>query len=135
MVGERRRRLIGAIATAPVVLGGAGSLAAFAAEKAPAFRLLEDMRAAPTSSPPVLGMDRREEFDMRRPIKWVGEAMPAFARRLPSPAQHEWLELVKYWNEGGRAPVWFVADPLRADAELIQHREPRQYRWSVPHPG
>jgi len=113
---------------------GGTSVAAFAAEKAPAFRLIEDMKAASTAATPILGMDRREEFDMRRPIKWSGDAMPPIAQRLASPAQHEWLELVKYWNGGGRAPVWFVADPLRADAELVQHREPVKYRWSVPYP-
>jgi hypothetical protein len=114
---------------------GGTSVAAFAAEKAPAFRLLDDMQAASSTTPaPVLGMDRREEFDMRRPIRWAGHAMPPIARRLPSPPQHEWLELVKYWNGGGRAPVWFIADPLRADSELVQHAEPRSYRWSVPYP-
>jgi hypothetical protein len=113
---------------------GGTSVAAFAAEKAPVFRMLDDMKAAPAPLPPVLAMDRREEFDMRRPIKWTGDAMPPLAQRLPSPPQHEWLELVKYWNGGGRAPLWFVADPLRADSELVQHREPVRYRWSVPYP-
>jgi hypothetical protein len=79
-------------------------------------------------------MDRREEFDLRRPIKWVGDAMPALAQRLPSPPQHEWLEAVKYWNGGGRAPVWFVADPLRADVDLIGHRAPAEYVWPLPYP-
>src|SRR6266850_1095044 len=50
---------------------GGTSVAAFASQKAPAFRLLDDMRtaAASTSPAPVLGMDRREELDLRRPIK------------------------------------------------------------------
>jgi hypothetical protein len=113
---------------------GGTSVAAFAAEKAPVFRLLDDMKAAPAAPAPVLAMDRREEFDMRRPIKWTGSAMPPLAQRLPSPPQHEWLELVKYWTGGGRAPVWFIADPLRADSELIQHGEPVKYRWAVPYP-
>ena len=115
---------------------GGTSVAAFASQKAPAFRLLEDMRTAAvtTSPPPVLAMDRREEFDLRRPIKWVGDAMPPIAQRLPSPPQHEWLEVVKYWNGGGRAPVWFVADPLRADVDLIGHAAPAEYTWPVPYP-
>jgi len=115
---------------------GGTSVAAFASQKAPAFRLLEDMRtAAVTTSPPaVLAMDRREEFDLRRPIKWVGDRMPPIAQRLPSPPQHEWLEVVKYWNSGGRAPVWFVADPLRADVDLMGHPAPSEYTWPVPYP-
>ena len=71
---------------------------------------------------PVLAMDRRESLDLRRPIAWLGAAMPAIDRLLPAPPQHEWLEAVKYWNGGGRAPVWFVVDPRRT-----QHR-PRAAR-------
>ena len=115
-------------------LGGT-SVAAFARQPAPAFRLLDDLRdaARSASAPPVLAMDRREELDLRRPIKWIGETMPTVAQKLPSPAQHEWLEVVKYWNNGGRAPVWFVADPLRTDVDLFQHPLPVTYRWPVPY--
>ena len=65
-------------------------------------------------------MHRREDLDLRRPMEWLGPDVPAFSRRLAAPAKHEWLELVKYWNAGGRAPVWFVADPLRTDLALIE---------------
>ena len=61
-------------------------------------------------------------LDLRRPIIWVGAAMPALAQRLPSPPQHEVARGRECWNGGGRAPVWFVADPLRADVDLIGHR-------------
>ena len=45
-------------------------------------------------------------------------------------AKHEWRELVKYWNEVGRDPVWFVADPLRSDLALIDDPPWRaSYRW------
>ena len=128
---------------------GGTSVAAFAAQPAPAFRLLDDMRSAAratgsTGAAPVLAMDRRAEFDLRRPIRWMGDAMrpqettsttsATFERRLPSPPQHEWLEMVKYWNGGGRSPVWFVADPLRTDIDLVQHPAPVTYRWAVPYP-
>jgi hypothetical protein len=113
---------------------GGTSVASYAHQKAPAFRLLEDMRTTAPAVAPVLAMDRREEFDLRRPIRWVGEAMISIADRLPSPPQHEWLELVKYWNGGGRAPVWFVADPKRTDVDLIQHSAPVEYRWPLPYP-
>ena len=75
--------------------------------------------------PPVLAMHRRQDFDMRRPLQWVGARC---RRRSPSASprrrKHEWLELVKYWNGGGRAPVWFVADPLRSDLALVHHDGP-----------
>ncbi len=100
---------------------------------APAFRMLSDMHARAAegaAAPPVLAMHRRGEFDMRRPIQWVGSEMPALKGRLPSPPKHEWLELVKYWNGGGRDPVWFIADPLRSDLALAKYeRRPALYRW------
>ena len=80
---------------------------------------------------PVLAMHRRQELDLRRPSVWAG-GLPPFAQHLPAPPKHEWLELVKYWNRGGRAPIWFVADPPRSD--LRARRPPRagqrgDYRW------
>jgi hypothetical protein len=41
---------------------------------------------------------------------------------------------VKYWNGGGRAPLWFVVDPVRAGIDLVQHGDPVRYRWPVPYP-
>jgi hypothetical protein len=101
---------------------------------APAFRLLADMstaeRAGGSAGSPVLALHRREEFDLRRPIAWVGGRMPPLRSKLPTPPKHEWLELVKYWNTGGTAPVWFIADPLRSDLALVDHGEPEAtYRW------
>ncbi|PYR40746.1 MAG: hypothetical protein DMF95_32785 [Acidobacteria bacterium] len=115
---------------------GGTSIAAYARLKAPAFRLLDDMRSAAraTREPPVLAMDRREDFDFRRPIAWVGDARPPVERKLPAPPQHEWLEPVKYWAGGGRAPVWFVVDPMRTTIDLVQHEEPVRYRWPLPYP-
>lgn len=115
---------------------GGSSIAAYSRQKAPAFRLLDDMRSAARSTrePPVVAMDRRESLDFRRPIAWVGDAMPAVARTLPAPPQHEWLEPVNYWNSGGRAPVWFVVDPMRTSIDLVQHTEPTEYRWALPYP-
>lgn len=111
------------------------SVVAYARQKAPAFRLLDDMgaRAREENVAPVLATDRRQNFDFRRPIEWVGNAR-AFSGRLVAPPQHEWLELVKYWNGGGRAPVWFVVDPKRAQVDLIDHGDPIRYRWTLPHP-
>jgi hypothetical protein len=133
-------RPVAIVAALCIAAGGAHiggtSVAAFTREKAPAFRLLDDMRSASQAmaAKPVLGMDRREAFDLRRPIRWVGDQMAPVDRTLPSPPQHEWLELVKYWNEGGVSEAWFLADPLRTDIHLLAHGEPRRYRWPVPYP-
>jgi hypothetical protein len=110
-----------------------GLLYGFVRNEAPVFRMLDDMatRYQERGEHPVLAMHRREEFDLRRPMLWKGAAMPPIAERLPSPPKHEWLELVKYWNGGGRSPIWFVADPLRSDLALISARSrPTLYRWS-----
>ena len=115
---------------------GGTSIAAFARQKTPAFRLLDDMAATAQSAaaPPVLAMDRRNAFDFRRPMVWADGALPRFERTLPAPPQHEWLEPMRYWNSGGRAPVWFVVDPKRSSIDLVQHGEPARYRWPVPYP-
>jgi hypothetical protein len=113
---------------------GGRSVAALGREPAPAFRLLADMRAATGEGVPVLAPDRRQSFDLRRPLVWLNDDAPRFARQLPAPPQHEWLEAVKYWNAGGRAPVWFVVDPRRAAVDLVQHSGPSRYRWSLPFP-
>jgi hypothetical protein len=137
-----RRLGLVALAVIAVVSAHVGgtSVAAYSRDKPPAFRLLDDMRAAFTAlnAAPVLALDRRQEFDLRRPIRWVGDAMPLIDRKLPAPPQHEWLELVKYWNGGGRAPVWLVVDPMRHVVDLIGRgaaaTEPARYRWHVPYP-
>jgi hypothetical protein len=115
---------------------GGTSIAAYAREHAPAFRLLDDMRSAArlAPEPPVLAMDRRNALDFRRPITWLGVGMPRVAQTLAAPPQHEWLEAVKYWNSGGRAPVWFVVDPMRTSIDLVQHGQPSAYRWALPYP-
>jgi len=126
-------RLAAVVATVNIAMTSA-ALQGYSREEAPAFRMLADMRASahagPTSVAPVLAMHRREELDLRRPMVWLGSATPAVGARLPAPPKHEWLELVKYWNGGGRAPVWFVADPLRSDLALVDHRQLRgSYFW------
>jgi hypothetical protein len=116
---------------------GGTSIAAFAREKAPAFRLLDDMAAAArsTGARPVLAMDRRNAFDFRRPMLWAADTVPRFEATLPAPPQHEWLQPMQYWNRGGRAPVWFVVDPKRASIDLVQHGDPVRYRWGLPYPS
>jgi hypothetical protein len=109
------------------------TLYGYAQMPAPAFRMLGDMYGgvvAGGDSRPVLAMHRKDEFDMRRPMQWAGSQLPTFAAHLPAPPKHEWLELVKYWNGGGRQPVWFVADPLRSDLALLRTPDrPVLYRW------
>ena len=113
---------------------GSTSIAAYARQKAPAFRLIDDMTRAAlaTGVRPILAPDRRESFDLRRPIVWT--PAPPVVRQLPAPPQHEWLEAVKHWNGGGQDPLWFLVDPRRSAIDLVQHGLPFEYRWPLPYP-
>ena len=130
--------VVGVVAAVSVTLAQT-SVVQYASLEAPAFRLLDDMNAAAESrsTPPIaLGMHRREDLDFRRPMVWQGEKLPKIAQRLPAPPKREWLEAVKYWNGGGRAPVWFIADPLRSDLALIDRSSSvRSYRWPLTYPA
>ena len=130
-----------AVLVACVSLAVAGpAVYAYSREEAPAFRLLAEMHSvlseagASPNRAPVLAMHRRAEFDLRRPFAWTEPDSPLFGARLPAPPKHEWLQLVNYWNSGGRRPIWFVADPLRSDLALIEHAPPRTYRWAIDQP-
>jgi hypothetical protein len=112
------------------------ALYGYAGEDAPSFRMVGDMaqmreQAGAAFKPPVLAFHRREMFDLRRTLQWAGDRVPPVSATLPSTNKHEWLELVKYWNDGGRDTIWFVADPLRSDLALIRRASrPVLYRWS-----
>jgi hypothetical protein len=129
------RRVAAAAAAAIILLCfalDARTLYAYSSKEAPAFRMLGEMARAARSSPmtPVLAMHRRNDLEMKRPLQWMGDRMPSLDRRLAAPPKHEWLQLVQYWNSGGRAPVWFVADPTRSDLALVHaQRRPAEYRW------
>jgi len=113
---------------------GGRSVAALASQPAPVFRLLAEMKTAGAGMAPVLAPDRRQSFDLRRPLVWAADQAPIFERQLAAPPQHEWLEAVKYWNGGGRSPVWFVVDPRRAAMALLQHGPAMRFEWSLPYP-
>jgi hypothetical protein len=111
---------------------GHPTLTAYASQEAPAFRMLNDMRANHSDAGAILAVHRRQDYDLRRPLAWMGASAPPFSVRLAAPPRLEWLELVKYWNDGGRQPAWFVSDPRRSDLALIHHDRPRaEYRWPL----
>jgi hypothetical protein len=138
----RPRLVVAALGLAMFNVQIAGtSLAGYSSVAAPAFRLLSDMRelsasaASSAAKSPVVATHRRESLDLRGPLAWSGGAIPGVRQWLPAPPQHEWLELVKYWNGGGRDEVWFVTDPARTDVALIDHASARAmaYRWPFQH--
>jgi hypothetical protein len=134
--GRWASALVIALGVASAAVGQA-SVYQYTQARAPAFQLLEDMASAGRDGPPIVfAMHRREELDFRRPIRWVGTRMPAVETRLAAPPKREWLEIVKYWNSGGRRPVWFIADPLRSDLALFDRSDRiTSYRWSLAYPS
>jgi hypothetical protein len=121
------------IAAVPIVLLAAlrayPAGVVYGSEKHPAFRAIEAAAAA------IAGGDRPaaiySHYALRRPLQ---AAAPAGVTVVEPRRSYEWLDLVDYWVEGGRAPVWFFADPKRTDLALIDQRGRSlltQYRWSV----
>jgi hypothetical protein len=87
-------------------------LAAYATQPSPTVRALEAMREWKGPRPGALGIHQT----FQRPLE--AEMVPV-EPLLPSPPRREWLELVKYWQHGRTAPLWFLADPRRTDLALI----------------
>jgi hypothetical protein len=117
-------------AGASVALGAAGlaltvpALAQYASDGGPVARAAADVRRTAVSQPHQLAM----HLTFARALR--GE--PFAPTALPSPDKREWLELVRYWRQGGTRPVWFLADPRRTDLNLVDpaSRQLRAaYRW------
>jgi hypothetical protein len=126
---------LGAIVLSGLCLvAGWPALTAYTSEPAPVFRLFGDMRAAGAAERAVVAMHRRSYSDTTRVRGWLGsEGFPW--RLLPAPAGHEWLEITRYWLEGGTDKVWLLADLRRTDLALIDpaSRHPNgHYDWSTP---
>ncbi len=104
--------VIGALALWGVATA-APTLAAYGSEASPAVRALRAMEAA-RDLPLPGGLAMHQTFS--RPLE--AETSPV-QPVLPSPPRREWLELSRYWRDGGKAPLWFLADPRRSDLALI----------------
>lgn len=103
-------------------------LQAYTRQGSPTARMFDDVAAAAAGgTPPTLALHQ----SLQRPLE--AETRPV-GTTLPSPPRREWLELVKYWREGGSGPVWFLADPRRTDLALVDpeaRRVRRDYAWGV----
>ena len=100
----------------------------YAAAPHPAFRALADVQRRAEVEPPAM---LTTHFELRRPMRAVE---PTGLPVTYAPRQCEWMELVTYWAGGGRAPVWFLANPRRTDLDLIDRHSRRdvvRYRWTA----
>jgi hypothetical protein len=103
---------------AAIALGGVAvagrPVIAYATSGSASYQVITKLREALAAEPdpsPVIAA----HHEVARAIR--GEMLAA--PRLPSPLRHEWLEVLRYWREGGSAPVWFLADSARTDLALI----------------
>jgi hypothetical protein len=81
---------------------------------------------------PVLAMHQRIELDTRRAFAWMLEGRQARWTRLKSPPRDEVWDVLRYWDGGGSAPVWFLANPARTDLALVDPasvREMGRFSW------
>jgi hypothetical protein len=95
-------------------------------------------------SPAFAAVDALQQLVTRTPNSIVGahhrfarvlEVEPVHTTILPAPVMRESTALAAYWHGGGRAPVWYLADPARGDLELIDplsRRVHAHYTWMFP---
>ncbi|MSO45850.1 MAG: hypothetical protein EXQ59_03665 [Acidobacteria bacterium] len=123
-------RLMPIVATA--VVAGALAVAvpasvAYGREPHPAFRAIADASRRAAGTPPAAIFSHHSVW---RSLYAEG-ALPA----VPEPPRfYEWLGPVRYWKDGGLAPVWFFADPRRTDLALIDPQarlDVVRYEWAV----
>ncbi len=92
------------------------------------------MRRAGQPQDVVVAMHRRAYAETRRVRGWIGaQGFPW--RLLDAPHGHEWLEMGRYWREGGTGRTWLLADVRRTDLALIDPASRRangHYDWSTP---
>jgi len=101
---------------------------AYSQYPSPAFAAVNDVKRLISQTPgSVVGVHHR--------FARVLEVEPLSATILPAPVMRESAALAAYWRSGGRAPVWYFADPARGDLELVDplsRRVQAHYRWMFP---
>jgi hypothetical protein len=100
---------------------------AYGRETHPQFRSIADAAQRAATQRPAAVFSH---FAIWRAVQAEDGMLPVVEPRR----QFEWLALVDYWNGGGTAPVWFLADARRTDLALIDPRsrgDVVRYRWSV----
>jgi hypothetical protein len=91
------------------------ALAQYGTTPSPIFQALADIkeRARTSNVRPVIITHR----EAKRILEWPDLNLPGEV--LPTERSHEWMAAVRYWLDGGREPVWFLARPERTDLALI----------------
>jgi hypothetical protein len=128
ILAGRATNFLGAPIAVVAFLTAMPVLMAYGQEAHPAFRAIDAVAIRAEPHIPAL---LTSHFELRRPLKAAD--LPG-VRVVWAPRQREWLELVNYWRQGGRDPVWFLANPKRTDLALIDphsRTDVVRYRWAV----
>ncbi len=122
-----RRPIVAALLVASALVVALSGGVAYGREAHPAYRALDDaLKTAGTDTPARVFA----HFGLRRSVQHGGASLPFSEPRR----EYEWLGPVEYWRAGGRAPIWFFADPKRTDLALIDpasRRDVVRYAWSA----
>jgi hypothetical protein len=100
----------------------------YARQPHPAFQAIAAMKARAAESTPAAIYSH---FSLRRPLQ---ASAPEHVAIVEPRRSYEWLGLVDYWQRGGDAPVWFLADARRTDLALIDPQSRThvtRFRWNV----
>ncbi|MGE3886608.1 MAG: DUF2723 domain-containing protein [Vicinamibacterales bacterium] len=126
-VSARAVAPVAAVLTSWAVALAAPTLVEYAAQPAPAVRVVAAMNAEAAAAPPA-ALAMHQTF--QRPLQAERvDVTPV----LPSPPRREWLELAAFWRNGQGGPVWFLADPRRTDLALFDpqsRRDVQRIRWA-----
>jgi len=126
-VSARAVAPVAAVLTLWAVALSAPTLVEYAAQPAPAVRVVAAMNAEAAAAPPA-ALAMHQTF--QRPLQAERvDVTPV----LPSPPRREWLELAAFWRDHQAGPVWFLADPRRTDLALFDPQSRRDVlpiRWA-----
>jgi hypothetical protein len=133
LAGRLALPLVLAIAVSGVAMVWPASLD-YHEEDSPASQLVTRLveEAHQRQEAPVLAMHQRIQMDTRRAFGWMLEGRKPRWSRLPWAPRDEVWEVLRYWDAGGAAPVWFLGHPARTDLALIDPatvREMGRFAW------
>lgn len=98
-------------------------------------RAMRQMQAArvEAGAEPLLRMHHQVWWGIRRTLLWYQPVWDT--RPQPFPGDRERMDVVRHWNSGANRPIWFLADPTRADLLVFDPRATRRVERFSADPG
>jgi len=127
ITGRAAPYVVAAVVAFALVIGVPDGVV-YARQPHPAFQAIAAMKTRAVASIPAAIYSH---FSLRRSLQ---ASAPEHVTIVQPRRSYEWLGLVDYWQRGGDAPVWFLADSRRTDLALIDPQSRThvtQFRWNV----